>query len=990
MSSRTRSARPARRGAPRSARSRRQADDEEIPEVYREMLAEVDAREDNSAGNGRPSKRFKPAGYRATSGQAQVVTNTTDNAVGTAGYTAMRPQIVYNSPSEESDDSDMEWEEVDIPQTAISGAVGPVSGDDEPLQITLGQQQDQKRRVVRRKPVTAAERRIRLDVHKTHLLCLLSHVQRRNLWCNDEKVQGFLKRMLSKHVISQLNPPENKPQHTRSAMFLDGLNQAGDIFNRRFQVTKPGLKRAHWSDDLEALKRKTEGIMSDAEVFLDRDDFRKQARAMHGSRDFGAQLFCALLRSAAVEARLVCSLQPLPFSGTTRDIPTKPERYAIVISSDDHDSATEGKSRLDSSPRPSPIRRLGRPGFKPARAQNTSVSRPAPLRESSYPVFWVEAFNEAFQKWVVIDPMVTKTLAKPHKLEPPAADPYNLLSYVVAFEEDASARDVTRRYTKVFNAKIRKNRVESTKNGEAWWGRVLQFFEKPFLEDRDEVEIGELTAKTASEPMPRNVQDFKDHPIYALERHLRRNEVIFPKRVTGHVSLGKPGSKSQTTEPVYRRSDVHVLRSANKWYRLGRDIKLGEQALKHIPARNKPVTIDDDEDADMAEETALYAFFQTEVYKPPPVVKGRIPKNAYGNLDVYVPSMVPPGGVHIPHVEAARAARTLGIDYADAVTGFNFKGRHGTAVLNGVVVASEYKEAVVEVIRCFEAEMLQDEQEQRAVEVLRLWKHFLLKLRIAERVKGYAVEGAADEEDSAGIEQSDVEEMGGGFLPDSDEEMANPPERMGLNSAHIPADEMGGGFLPESDDDDDDGGGSTIDDPDRLHNNTKGKDRVLAESDGLAGGGFIPDTFRQIPKLNHSPTTSRPKYNLVVIPRQASDNATAHTKPDSVTQSWLHERIASGASAAAAISVASSVNDSAPASASASMTAEPPIVVDSSVNDSASPSVEMLSRAPSQAQSRAPSESVEVVSPQSEENEGSLLSEDPEDEDAVPEWLMSD
>jgi xeroderma pigmentosum group C-complementing protein len=605
----------------------------------------------------------------------------------------------------------------------------------------------------------------------------------------------------------------------------------------------------------------------------------------------------------------------------------------------------------------------------------------------------VEAFNEAFQKWVVIDPMVTKTLAKPHKLEPPATDPYNLLSYVVAFEEDASARDVTRRYTKVFNAKIRKNRVESTKNGEVWWGRVLRFFEKPFLEDRDEVEIGELTAKTASEPMPRNVQDFKDHPIYALERHLRRNEVIFPKRVTGHVSLGKSGAKSPTTEPVYRRSDVHVLRSANKWYRLGRDIKLGEQALKRIPARSKAVNIDDDEDADMAEETALYAFFQTEVYKPPPVVKGRIPKNAYGNLDVYVPSMVPPGGVHIPHAEAARAARTLGIDYADAVTGFNFKGRHGTAVFNGVVVASEYKEAVVEVIRCFEDEKLQDEQEQRAAEVLRLWKHFLLKLRIAERVKGYVVEGEADEKDnSTGIEQSDVEEMGGGFLPESDDEMAHQPEHMGLKGMDMPADEVGGGFLPESDDDYGDGGSSTADNLDRLHSNTKGKDPLLAVPDDLTGGGFIPDTLYRNPKLNHSPRTSRPKYSLIVVPRQTPDNTTTHTKPDPATQSWLHERIAPGTSAAAAISVASSVNDSAsaPASASASVTAEPPIVVDSSVNDSASPSVEMLSRAPSQTQSRAPSESVEVVSPQSEDNEGSLLSEDPEDEDAVPEWLMSD
>jgi xeroderma pigmentosum group C-complementing protein len=419
-------------------------------------------------------------------------------------------------------------------------------------------------------------------------------------------------------------------------------------------------------------------------------------------------------------------------------------------------------------------------------------------------------------------------------------------------------------------------------------------------------------------------------------------------------------------------------------------MKVGEQALKRIPARNKAVTIDDDEDADMAEETALYAFFQTEVYKPPPVVKGRIPKNAYGNLDVYVPSMVPPGGVHIPHVEAARAARTLGIDYADAVTGFNFKGRHGTAVFNGVVVASEFREAVVEVIRCFEDEKLQDEEEHRAAEVLRSWKHFLLKLRIADRVKGYAVEGAADEEDSVGIERSDVEEISGSFLPESDEEMANAPEQMGLRDAHIPAGEMAGGFLPESDDDDDDGGGSTLDDLDRLHSNTKGKDPVISESNGLTGGGFIPDTPYQFPKLNHSPKASRPKYSLIVVPRQAPDNTTADGKPDSSTQSWLHERITPGASAAAAISVASSVNDSAPASAYASVTPEPSIVVDSSVNDSASLSVEMLSRAPSQAQSRAPSESVEVVSPQSEENEGSLLSEDPEDEDAVPEWLMSD
>jgi DNA repair protein RAD4 len=51
----------------------------------------------------------------------------------------------------------------------------------------------------------------------------------------------------------------------------------------------------------------------------------------------------------------------------------------------------------------------------------------------------VEAFNEAAQKWVPIDPVVTKSLAKPSRFEPPASDSLNLMNYVVAFEDDASA-----------------------------------------------------------------------------------------------------------------------------------------------------------------------------------------------------------------------------------------------------------------------------------------------------------------------------------------------------------------------------------------------------------------------------------------------------------------------------------------------------------------------------------------------------------------------
>lgn len=188
-------------------------------------------------------------------------------------------------------------------------------------------------------------------------------------------------------------------------------------------------------------------------------------------------------------------------------------------------------------------------------------------------MYWVEAFNEAVQKWVPVDPLVTKTIAKPSKFEPPLGESENHMSYVIAFEDDGSARDVTRRYVKAYNAKTRRERVEVTSGGDKWWRRVMKMYRRPHRLDRDQVEDAELTSKEAAEPMPRNVQDFKDHPYYALERHLKRHEVINPKREVGKVGAGRAGNVN-VLESIFRRRDVHLVKSADKWYRLGRELKV--------------------------------------------------------------------------------------------------------------------------------------------------------------------------------------------------------------------------------------------------------------------------------------------------------------------------------------------------------------------------------------------------------------------------------
>lgn len=453
---------------------------------------------------------------------------------------------------------------------------------------------------------------------------------------------------------------------------------------------------------------------------------------------------------------------------------------------------------------PTARRRLGHPnasshGFEPTRAQRESrpaFKTPKRIKESAYPVYWVEILDVGHQKWQPVDAVVTHTFWKPKALEPPITDKENSLSYVVAFEADGTAKDVTRRYAKAYTAKTRRLRIETAlEGGDRWWRKAMKPFRRRHPEDLDQIEDTELASAEAREPMPRNVQDFKDHPVYALERHLRRHEVLVPGATpSGTVSTGSRGP----LERIYRRKDVRIARTADKWYRLGRVVKPNEIPAKWLPKRAKPRGRFDGEDDDDVMHgdagTPIYTLDQTDPYEPPPVRSGRVPKNKFGNIDVYVPSMVPRGAVHIQHEYAARAAFLLGVDYAPALTGFSFRGRQGTAVLSGIVVAEEYEEAIRAVIGGFGDLQREAEEERRRLRALKMWRRLMMGLRIRERVwKGVDEEERREAEREAEMEAemrdapSDVTEEfdmedddGGGFLAEDDND-----------------DGGGGGFLPE-------------------------------------------------------------------------------------------------------------------------------------------------------------------------------------------------
>ncbi|KAK3711477.1 hypothetical protein LTR37_009656 [Vermiconidia calcicola] len=742
-----------------------------VPDVFQDMLAEAVVTEPIDDTSDRPLKKRKVAKPKPPASGGE----TTDDQARPKPQHAKRTlqTAEASSASEDEDESEFGFEDVDLQHHSSTEGEDDNDGIAD-VSISLDPATTPKRRAqVRRKPASAVDKAFRLLVHKMHVLYLLGHCMFINSRCDNEVVHLHLRPLLSKKTVSYLNPKTEDSQFQRNRSFMDGLLQASEAFHAQFKVTVSGMRRAKWAtDDGE------EGPASpnDTEP-MDRADFITAARDMEGSQDTGNQLFCAMLRSVGVEARLVCSLQPLPFANisaksSTPQKPTKPVVYAMA--SGTHSAATDTNhedSGTDNSNGtgkiPSARRRLGQPTFasEPVAPTSTPVKKKKAVRKLTYPIFWTEAFNAAHQKWVPVDPIITQTIAKPTKFEPPSSYEWNQMSYVLAFEPDCVARDVTRRYTKAFNAKTRRQRVESTEGGSAWLKKALRIFRRRGEAlDRDAIEDAELAQREAKEGMPANVLDFKDHPYYALERHMKRHEVLSPKREVGKVNAGTAAKPRM--EAVYRRQDVLVCRSADKWFRgFGRIVTEGEVPVKRVPAQRSRAKVEESED-EREDLTPLYAPHQTEVYVPPPVENGRVPRNAYGNLDIYVPSMVPAGGAHIRHALARDAARLLGAEYADAVTGFQFngRGRKGTAVVEGVIVAAEQVDAVNAVIQALQDEKVEEESRGRSAVALRMWKRFLTGLRIQERVSStYGEKRDEEEMDERG--ESTIASVAGGFLP---------------------------------------------------------------------------------------------------------------------------------------------------------------------------------------------------------------------------------
>ncbi|KAG5462942.1 MAG: hypothetical protein BJ554DRAFT_2708, partial [Olpidium bornovanus] len=366
-----------------------------------------------------------------------------------------------------------------------------------------------------------------------------------------------------------------------------------------FCVTGPGILNGAWAEKtVDPL-----GIIDSPSALVDRLTGRMS------NRDVSAQLFVAVCRSLGMEARLVASLQAISFRARSR-VPESDDR-AIEQDLGREDASVAGPSASAPSGTPKRPRNVSTSARKRRRTLNETApgddacedaeseaelpgnlgpdelprkNRKVHADDPGPPVFWAEVWSPQENKWLCVDAVggrqgtlwrsVGDEMAK--ALVPDERCAGNVLAYVVACEDDGRIKDVTRRYSRQYASKTKRLRLPVAKNRGDWWedtiapfrsreqsvtpvdGRglftVLRASDTNTLIDqqpRSRKEDEELDAAESAEAMPKTIAEFNNHTLYALERHLKKFEVL---------DITAPVLGTIRNEKVYPRSAVRKVR----------------------------------------------------------------------------------------------------------------------------------------------------------------------------------------------------------------------------------------------------------------------------------------------------------------------------------------------------------------------------------------------------------------------------------------------
>lgn len=207
---------------------------------------------------------------------------------------------VAGTKENEDDDDDEDSEDEKAPEksstkiTLQTGTAEPI----QPMTLVFPGADSATPKTTKKKPnattvLSRAEKAVRLNIHKIHLLCLLSHVSTRNKWCSDPRVARVYSSLLPQSIIDKIAPSrellhkvfrkygQDSAELILSRKLMDGLRYAmvawngggsytiGDTMGRAGRAsekvagvsgsgfrtaTERGIKMVSWSDIYKSVR----------------------------------------------------------------------------------------------------------------------------------------------------------------------------------------------------------------------------------------------------------------------------------------------------------------------------------------------------------------------------------------------------------------------------------------------------------------------------------------------------------------------------------------------------------------------------------------------------------------------------------------------------------------------------------------------------------------------------------------------------------------
>lgn len=583
-------------------------------------------------------------------------------------------------------DSVSEWEDVDLEPGHFTIQIRP-------QRLRHAQYQQQRQRKV--------------CLRNLGMVLYLTHAHHRNRWLNGAKTRKKLKLILPKVLLQRSKLFWKDPKKSDLNYIL---KYAIKWFRLNVRINSCGLRVLGYMPE-PVRDQKAHDFFPKAEPLSGERAFAAAAHKLRHNRDTAAQFFTCILRVMGFEARMMFSVPLLPMGSLLhRQQPPLDDR---IRRNKDND--------------------LLYPYFW------TEVVDP--LNEDEVYVIETIAFHDEAKQMVklkrrchsiVVDEAYTPIYY-------PVISQFNSMTmhYVAAFTEnntvfDASPRymsDVAYRYFGKLDLRTISGRSALLFDSVI---RVLNNGNSRGIDAHELQTLRELAL--ANCVVPKSFAAMKRSPNFITNSTLRHNEVI-PASAPSLGDVALDGS----SEEVFSRNCLIVGKSKQQWMMLGRSVRHEEldRPLKRAKRRFKRQRLDNS-------TSQLYGLSQTEPYIALSVTT-TLPRNEYGNIEIYKPWMQPQGTswLRLPYIleflEKHHRTSPGELPFVPVVVGFDFKLRPGFAVpiRDGALVLQTSEVSAKRFWFALIMERHRTIALRRQLLSLRGWLTMLRALRIRKRLNEY-------------------------------------------------------------------------------------------------------------------------------------------------------------------------------------------------------------------------------------------------------------